>query len=689
MNDFLLSVPVTACQLGFIGGVFLWTRSACVQRLSFRIAMTIVICWGAVAVTAFALSLVGAFSRLPYYLMLLGVGVVFGGMRGSGVRSEVLATSATRRVSFARWGHRWFWIGVLSFCLSHVVLYAVMRLPCDWDSMAYHLPIVDHWIQYSRLTPRDCAFWYAPGNSELVTHFFVAGYSGDFWAGLTNLPAVGLLISATIELLILLRVRMLFRAVAIASLLASQIITRQLISQENDIAVASLYVAAVMFGWHWISRTHSIHAAFRSGAVSAIAIGLLSGIKYYALGYAIIGAVGISAFVLLIGGFRRFAQTVFMMTVAIFLCGSFWYLRNWFVTGSPLFPKGFPSLGMPDLWGEMRPGNELSSLRRGITVRRAWMLERALLYESGPSTLFAVVSLPVVIVVGLFSKLTRDTRLSRYMAASIAGAVLVYINTPNVIESVAGTENMISSYYHPVRFGSSMWTMATIGVFSLSANLRRRWLRMIAISVITLLTLGDVWLQFLHHFALHEFAAELGIRFHLPGRMPLEPFTLILLTLNISLSVMVLQTVQLQAKWRNIMILVASAVIVVVTGVQSAHWHEQYDDHFEQFEFQGALSEIRSVLTDRDRLFVCQYTYYLMLRSDRSGNVIRPLYFSDRESFEEQVRASGATKILANESDTHWTHSYDNVMKYIEQNPERYRVLRTWGELHLIEVLSR
>ncbi len=185
-------------------------------------------------------------------------------------------------------------------------------------------------------------------------------------------------------------------------------------------------------------------------------------------------------------------------------------------SGSPLFPKGFPALGMPDQWWLMRPGNELSSLIRGVTLRRAEILAWDFLFQGGLSTFLAVAAVPVVVMWGVFGGLARNRNLSRYVAAAIFGAMLVYISMPNVIESVAGTENMLSSQYHPVRFGTAFWTMATVGSVALIANVRTVWLRTALMMGFVTSLVVDVGFQLLYHFSFLALLRDLGISIYPP-----------------------------------------------------------------------------------------------------------------------------------------------------------------------------
>ncbi len=87
---------------------------------------------------------------------------------------------------------RWMiaWIGFSALCFAQLLLAGLLRFPTDWDSLAYHVPLVDHWLQAGSLEMTDCARWSSPGNNELWALWAAAPFSGDFLVSVNNLPAV-------------------------------------------------------------------------------------------------------------------------------------------------------------------------------------------------------------------------------------------------------------------------------------------------------------------------------------------------------------------------------------------------------------------------------------------------------------------------------------------------------------------
>ncbi len=163
-----------------------------------RISAGLVTFWGLIVGCALPLGGVGHLEPRNLYSFVLMVSVGFLLLDPPSTRHAVESASAPRGFgpSAARAGL--LLIGVAY--LVHVAVYGIYPLPTDWDSMAYHIPIVDGWVRHGHLCSRDAACWFFPGNSELLAFWFAAPFSGDFWINLNNLPVVGLLAVSTYAL---------------------------------------------------------------------------------------------------------------------------------------------------------------------------------------------------------------------------------------------------------------------------------------------------------------------------------------------------------------------------------------------------------------------------------------------------------------------------------------------------------
>lgn len=682
LSDAAVGMFVGSSQLIFICGVFHATASADPKRLSRRICLTTLICWSTIVVVAVALGTISLLKPWLFYLCLSLFGVVCYRYGPPSENTPSAINAVPRRSRFWRRCHDVTWLIMSCLVLGHVLRYGVIRLPTDWDSLAYHVPLIDHWVQYQSLLPTDCAFWYVPGNNELLGYWLVAGYSGDFWVGLNNLPVLILLVTASVELMIELRIRWYLRILTIIGVAASTVFMRQAISQENDLAGGALAVSIVLFGGRWLQKQNRVDALG-----FCLSAGLLAGIKYYTMLY----AVALTFVVIAYLGWRRGGRSVLQLSSALMgavvLLAGYWYLRNWIFTGTPLFPKGFPVLGMPDLWGQMRPGNEFSTLVRGGTPERFRLLAWAWIAQAGPTTFVSVVLAPLAVLIGLWGKLSRNREMSRLVALCVAAAVFVYLNTPNVIESVFGTENMLQSQYHSVRFGTPLAVLVSIAFAAMIQQLPRPAWRIAGTSVLLLLLLGDVELSAANQLGFASTLRSFNILVFWPWGYPADPAITGLLAFDVLFLVIMLRGVYRFTRFpRELAGAGICGALVLSTYFVSANWHDVYDDHFGQIVFNESMQTITKPLGDDVRLCVCDYRYYPFLGSDRSRSVVRPLYLPDESATREFVAAARPTHLFTRHRDFHLAKSYEGVWPFVEGQPSTFKKLTEVGQFYLFKV---
>ena len=89
---------------------------------------------------------------------------------------------------------------LVSLWAGLVVTDGLGKFPSDFDSLMYHIPFVNYWLQDSRLYTPECCHWSVPGGNEVMGFWMVAPFRGDFLIALGNLPSVLLLNLATLEL---------------------------------------------------------------------------------------------------------------------------------------------------------------------------------------------------------------------------------------------------------------------------------------------------------------------------------------------------------------------------------------------------------------------------------------------------------------------------------------------------------
>ena len=164
----------------------------------------------------------------------------------------------------------------------------------------------------------------------------VGPFSGDFLIHLNNLPATILLASAAVGFGTQLGLRSSLANLGGLALVCHTVVLKQLADAENDVAVTACFFASLLYVFR------SVEGERRSDLVlGAVSLGLLAGIKYYALGYAAL--VGLT-WLLLVTAFRgrqMVLATGFAGIVGGLVFGGYWYIRNARNNRMPAFPDGF------------------------------------------------------------------------------------------------------------------------------------------------------------------------------------------------------------------------------------------------------------------------------------------------------------------------------------------------------------
>ena len=431
---------------------------------SFAVVHTVVIAWAWIVAVVTALS-IGHWLTGP--ALIVGVSVV----------ALVTAIGSTRRGrgSRAAEGHltdqggspaRWpaaLWASLLCLWGGHVVSGGLLRFTTDYDSLMYHLPLIDYWIQARSLYAPASGHWSNPSGNELLGLWAVAPFPNDCLALLGNIPATLLLGFGTLELGRLLGLAPVVRHPAALAVVSNFVVMKQLVDAENDVAVAGLFVTCLCYG---LRAARGDRAA--GSVLGPAALGLLCGVKYYALGLAAVAW----AFAVLLSWSRRGArvgaQAAVVWATGAILVGGTWYARNAIATGSPFFPlvkgSGAVPLAMdyPSPWKTTFLGNGRPEVW-SLALEAVWKM-------TGPCQLAAVCAFPAVLVwlslagIRLIRKGHPGAIECPAVAFAMAGSAAVLWITPMALEDVPGTLNHLRWSYTPVRYGLGALSLATIGL---------------------------------------------------------------------------------------------------------------------------------------------------------------------------------------------------------------------------------
>lgn len=571
--------------------------------------------------------------------------------------------TAKRRHAF--WTVVW---GLLaSLAVAKVVLHGVLTFPDNWDTLAYHLPLVDHWLVEGTLYVPDCAFWYVSGNNELLGLWLVGPFSGDFLIALNNLPAVVLLPASAFQFMRLLGVTRGLSHLSAMAMVLTWPVFRQLVTAENDVATAAMFLAALVYVVRYAFERRMLDAVLASAA-----IGLLAGTKYYALGYAAVAGTLLVCIPLpkcRIGESLRLALTGL---VGVLVFGSYWYIRNAVVTGAPLFPKGFTK--ETDLWSVMRPESSASTLL-GSGRPTVWELHADAVHAAAgvvhwtallllPASLIWLVTAPLI----PRSLEPCTITLRRWLVLVTVSAILVLVNTPNVVETSPGTMNMLLSQYHPVRFSFCVLGVAVVALTVMLDDIRgsiaawaaahphHRVVRIIrlavSIAIYTMATLA-VAHQFLHQ------------------RRERLTWDWLLLASNIFIAGLLLRLLASSRRLLERSIACAIILSAIVTFAYGGwwlgmRWHEEFDEHYDVHFHVEAFTWFSKEELDGERTVVCDYRYYPFLGSRRQRDVCRPLWLADRGEFLSYVQDNSATIVVLRNHDTSSQRRYAHVKAWVD-----------------------
>jgi hypothetical protein len=280
-------------------------------------------------------------------------------------------------------------VGIIVALLAFAVAFASTHAPLTlYDSLSYHLFFAARWVQDHAVTIiptpfSDEAQAYAPGNGELFFAWLMLPLHSDFLARSGQLP-FALLAAATLYLL----ARRLGApgAHAIypsAFFLLSRPVLEQTIGADVDLICAAMFLVSVYLGLVAIDTNEA-----RDWALWGIGLGLFWGSKYVALVY--------TPIVVLMAVIRWPRARVLWAIPGVAALALPWYVRNWAIAGSPIYPASLSIAGLTVARGAF---DRQAMLNTVFHTNDVSLLPTILARAFGP-TLF-VVWIPVALVGGV------------------------------------------------------------------------------------------------------------------------------------------------------------------------------------------------------------------------------------------------------------------------------------------------
>ena len=401
------------------------------QGLADRLIRAAVIGMALVVVSGLVLGGVGWLGRGPYASFLAVLAVAAQALRrGQGPdRSLPVADGPLPAIAFSA--------AVLALVISFGLVHSPLTA---YDSLSYHLFFPARWLQEHRLsiiaTPfSDEAQSYAPANGELFFLWLMTPFHGDQLARIGQVPFYGLI---GIVLYALAR-----RAgaqpgpatyPALFAMIARPIV-EQAVGADVDLICWSFFLTSLYLGLRALETNQR-----RDWALLGVSLGLYVGTKYVALVYAPVAALPlvVGAWRAVKGapsrpsGERRSVAFAFLWAIPGLLAFSLpWYIRNWIVAGSPLYPASLSLAGVTVARGAYSRAAMLHSVFHTTEVR---------LFPVMAAHAFGLTSILVCLPLGLAGAWAMARQPQRWpglflLAAPILMVPLYWFGVPDNVDS--------------------------------------------------------------------------------------------------------------------------------------------------------------------------------------------------------------------------------------------------------------
>jgi len=279
-------------------------------------------------------------------------------------------------------------VGLLAALLAFMIGFGATHSPLTlYDSLSYHLFFSARWLQDHRLsiipTPfSDVAQAYAPANGELFFLWLMLPFHGDLLARMGQLPFAVLGATTLFALARRLGAAREHALYPAAFFLLSRPVLEQAIGANVDLICAAMFLTTLYLGIVAVDRDKP-----RDWMIWGVSFGLFAGSKYVALMYA-----PILLSIVVARGLRVRAAWALPGLAAL---GAPWYLRNWIVAGSPIYPATLKIAGLTIARGAFDRAAMLNTVFHSTDLG---LLPAVLAHGFGP-TLF-LVFVPVALVGG-------------------------------------------------------------------------------------------------------------------------------------------------------------------------------------------------------------------------------------------------------------------------------------------------
>jgi len=288
----------------------------------------------------FAMTLLGfAGLLIPTAMALVSLALLASAVLVFGIHPKETPLPAEEAKPRPRWGT----LVLLSVLLTLIAVAAVLalRFPVtSYDAMTYHAFFPVKWLQAGRIeivpTPfGDPAPAYSPSNVELIYLWTLIPLKSDLLMRAGQIPFLLLALAALYGIgrhMGFSKGTSLLTALPFA---ANPLVLSQAASPEVDLALAAFFVSGIYLTLRYIASGNA-----GAAALAGMAFGLMLGTKYLGALYALPATLFLVVAVIVRckDSFARAACHLLAALWGIPVLGGIWYIRNWALLGSPIYP---------------------------------------------------------------------------------------------------------------------------------------------------------------------------------------------------------------------------------------------------------------------------------------------------------------------------------------------------------------
>lgn len=280
-----------------------------------------ILAFAMIVLSGLVLGSVGLVGTLPYLVLALaGLGACLA-LTAPSRSPKLRAAAAPIQIAVVL-------LPILAFILAAGLTRSPLTL---YDSLSYHLFFPARWLQEHRLsiipTPfSDEAQAYAPANGELFFLWLMVPFHGDLLARIGQLPFYLLIGVALYALARRIGARPAHAIYAPAFYFLSRPIVEQAAGADVDLICWAMFLTSIYLGLVAVDTDER-----RDWILWGVSLGLYCGTKYVALVY--------TPVFLILPLLRGPRFKTLWAVPGILLFAMPWYLRNWIIAGSPIYPS--------------------------------------------------------------------------------------------------------------------------------------------------------------------------------------------------------------------------------------------------------------------------------------------------------------------------------------------------------------